>query len=277
MKKPIFLTIIFLGLIFQALAQDQAKAYSGEKFSSLDEGIDSPVTATIIYDNYVHTDGLKADWGYSILIEGAGKTILFDTGTNPKIFRENFEKMKLDASNIDEVFISHEHGDHFGGLHEFLSLNKEVKVVVPETFSERFISDYINECKALQLVSGPAQISRHLYTTGVMGEQIPEQALVLNTSKGLIVMTGCSHPGIIEMLNEIKETFGKDIYLVFGGFHLMMSSSKNIDKIIAEMKELGVQKCGATHCTGEKQIGWFREAFGENFVEMGVGNKIIFN
>jgi 7,8-dihydropterin-6-yl-methyl-4-(beta-D-ribofuranosyl)aminobenzene 5'-phosphate synthase len=127
------------------------------------------------------------------------------------------------------------------------------------------------------LVKDPAKICDNLYSSGEFKYQIPEQALVLNTRNGLVVMTGCSHPGIIEMLKEIKSAFNKNIYMVFGGFHLLDKSDKEMDQIISEMKALGVVKCGATHCTGEKQIQLIRDAFGVNFVELGVGNSIVIN
>ena len=100
---------------------------------------------------------------------------------------------------------------------------------------------------------------------------------MLNTKNGLVVMTGCSHPGIIEMLKKIRSVFNKDIYMVFGGFHLMSKSDEEMDRIISEMKSIGLVKCGATHCTGDHQIAMIREAFGNNFIEMGVGNSIVIN
>jgi len=155
-------------------------------------------------------------------------------------------------------------------------MNNKVKVVVPETFTKAFLEEYSDECSGIELVGDASQICNNLYSTGVLGQRIPEQALVLNTKKGLVVMTGCSHPGIVEMLTNIKATFKSNIYLVFGGFHLMDRSDKEIEIIIDEMKSLGVKKCGATHCTGERQIDLFRKAFGKDFVEMGAGNVIIF-
>jgi len=118
-------------------------------------------------------------------------------------------------------------------------------------------------------------ICNNLWTSGEFEYQIPEQALVLNTKKGLVVMTGCSHPGIIDMLKKIKSDFNRNIYMVFGGFHLMQKSDKEMDTIITEMKALGVVKCGATHCTGDRQIKMFREAFGDNYFELGVGNTLV--
>ncbi len=275
MRIKVFISLLLLSaLVLKGIAQTGPARYSGEIFTSLDKGIEGRVNVTVIYDNYVFTEGLEADWGFSLLLEGLDKTILFDTGTKPTIFRKNFEKLKLDPAKINEVFISHEHGDHFGGLHEFLTMNSEVKLVVPNTFSKRFINQYKGECKSIETVSGPAEICPGLYTTGVQGIAIPEQSLVLNTGKGLVVITGCSHPGIIDMLESIKVSFGKNIYMVFGGFHLMNASDGEIDIIIRQMRELGVQKCGATHCTGERQIELFRKAFGKDFVEMGAGNIV---
>jgi len=92
-----------------------------------------------------------------------------------------------------------------------------------------------------------------------------------------VVMTGCAHPGIVRMLSEIKQTFNKNIVAVFGGFHLMNKSKAETEEIITAIKSLGVVRCGATHCTGEMQIDMFREAFGENYFDLGAGNKVIFN
>lgn len=274
MEAKIFLSVIlaFTLLNISCSQKDNHKYYAGKGPEFIGDGITAPVRIHIIYDNYVYKEGTQADWGFSVLIEGLEKCILFDTGTKPEIFESNFRKMGLDATKIDEVFISHEHRDHFGGLSALLNMNPDVKVVVPETFSNKFFRIPEATGSVAELVSKPVQLCNGLYSTGIIGNTIPEQSMVLNTSKGLVVMTGCSHPGIINILKQVKKDFGKDIYMVFGGFHLMNSSQKQINSIIDSMHELGVQKCGATHCTGEKQIQWFREAFGENFVEMGTGN-----
>ncbi|MEA1887822.1 MAG: MBL fold metallo-hydrolase [Bacteroidota bacterium] len=274
--KHLFLTTIMLTILLTTSCSQEKNYnyYTGQGPEAMGEPITSPVNIHVIYDNYVYKKGTQADWGFSILIEGLDKCILFDTGTKPEIFEANFKEMGLDASEIDEVFISHEHRDHFGGLEAMLKMNPDVKVVVPETFGKNFFRIPEQTGSLTELVSKPVQICRGLYTTGVLGRAIPEQSMVLNTGKGLVVMTGCSHPGIINILEQVEEDFGKDIYMVFGGFHLMNSSEKQINEIIERMNELGVQKCGASHCTGEQQIKWFRQAFGENFVELGTGNVI---
>jgi 7,8-dihydropterin-6-yl-methyl-4-(beta-D-ribofuranosyl)aminobenzene 5'-phosphate synthase len=237
-------------------------------------GIDQPVTVKVIYDNYIHLDGLQSDWGFSILVEGLDKTILFDTGTKPEVFASNFRKMGLDASEIDFLVLSHEHGDHIGGIPAFVEMKKAIPVVFPHSFSDTFKKRMTGIGLEPVQVKEPAMICENLYTSGEFECEIPEQCLVLNTKHGLVVMTGCSHPGIIRMLKEIKEMFNKDIYMVFGGFHLMQKSEKEMDAIIAEMKALGIVKCGATHCTGDKQIQMFKDSYGENYFELGVGNVI---
>jgi len=160
---------------------------------------------------------MKEDWGYSCYIDGLDKIILFDTGTQPEIFRNNFLLAGLKAESIDEVFLSHEHGDHTGGLSELLKMSTDLTVVAPETFSNDFFRNVLQSGAEVAKISEPVEICTNLYSTGIMGKQIPEQALVLNTRSGLVVMTGCSHPGIIEMLKTIKKTFGENFVTMGAG------------------------------------------------------------
>lgn len=244
---------------------------------TVNNGIENPVTIWVIYDNYSKKEGVKPDWGYSILIEGLDKSVLFDTGANPGIFESNFREMGIDAGKIDCVVVSHEHGDHANGITSFARLRNNIPVIIPVSFSQDFKTEMEKSGLHPLLVKEPAKICRNLYTSCEFSGAIPEQALVLNTKQGLVVMTGCSHPGIIEMLRQLKSTFNKNIYLVFGGFHLLQKTNSEMKSIIENMKALGVVKCGATHCTGDKQTRMIRDAFGENFVELGAGNVIIIN
>lgn len=281
MKAPRILSVFLLTLSLQAQLIGQDYKYLDNK-SGLSEitaynGIDKPVTVKVIYDNYVRVEGFKSDWGYSILIEGLEKEVLFDTGTRPDIFEFNFSKMGLDAGKIDLIVFSHEHGDHTEGLPAFVKMRKGIPVIIPASFSDPFKKKMIDFGLTPVLVKGPAKIYENLYTSGEFPYEIPEQALVLNTRNGLVVMTGCSHPGIVEMLKEIKSVFNKNIYMVFGGFHLLDKSEKEMDSIISEMKAIGVVKCGATHCTGKQQIQMIKDAFGTDYFELGVGSAIVIN
>jgi 7,8-dihydropterin-6-yl-methyl-4-(beta-D-ribofuranosyl)aminobenzene 5'-phosphate synthase len=278
-KRVLSVLLLLLFLVSQAKGQDYKYLESIEAASgiSLSAGIENPVSVKVIYDNYVKVEEMKEDWGYSIYIEGLDKEILFDTGTKPEVFESNFKKLGIDATLIDFLILSHEHGDHTGGIPAFVNMRKGIPVIIPQSFSKKFKKEMSGSGLIPLLVNKPAMICNNLWTSGEFEYQIPEQALVLNTKKGLVVMTGCSHPGIIEMLKKIKSDFNRNIYMVFGGFHLMQKSDKEMDTIITEMKALGVVKCGATHCTGDRQIKMFREAFGENYFELGVGNTITIN
>lgn len=281
MKTEKILSVLILILLLQAQScgQDYPYLSNQEGLGSLTSsgGIVKPVTVRVIYDNYLRVDSLTADWGYSIIIEGLEKTILFDTGTKPGIFASNFRKMGLDASAIDVLVLSHEHGDHTGGISSFVKMKTNIPVIIPHSFTTAFKKKMDNLGLKPLLVKEPAMICEDLYTSGEFDFPLAEQALVLDTKQGLVVMTGCSHPGIVEMLEEIKTSFNKNIYMVFGGFHLLEKSDDEMDVIISAMKALGVVKCGATHCTGDGQIKMFREAFGENYFELGAGNVIVIN
>lgn len=279
MKKNILNCVLLLLFVMSTdlsgQAYDRLEDNKGIKDITAKSGISSPVTIHIIYDNYVCVEGTTADWGYSLLIEGLEKEILFDTGTKPEVFESNFIKMALDPAKVDEIILSHEHGDHTGGITAFTTMKTGIPLIVPHSFSGPFLKKMTTLGLKPVLVGESSIICEHLFTSGEFDYQIAEHALVLDTPNGLVVMTGCAHPGIIEMLRLIKQDFNKNIYMVFGGFHLMDKSEKEMDKIITEMKSLGVVKCGATHCTGESQIAMFGKAYGDDYFELGVGNKIV--
>ncbi len=252
-------------------------AFIGMDGAGSDNGLsDQPLRLTILYDNYLHKEGTKADWGYSCLIEGTEKTILFDTGTQPQILMHNVKALGVDLKTVDQIVISHNHDDHTGGLTAVLDRNHEVTVYYPKSFPPEF-GQRIERLQAkVQTVDQPIEICRDVYLTGEMGVEIKEQALIIDTPKGLIVVTGCSHPGIVDILKRSREVVDKPIRLVFGGFHLMEAKDAEMREIIAAFRSLRVEKCGATHCTGDAQIAMFKTAFGDNYVPMGTGRVIEF-
>jgi 7,8-dihydropterin-6-yl-methyl-4-(beta-D-ribofuranosyl)aminobenzene 5'-phosphate synthase len=235
---------------------------------------DNPITVTILYDNYIFSEGLQTDWGFSCIIKGTEKTILFDTGTKSHILFHNINKLNLNPKDVELVAISHIHGDHTGGLFAFLDENNKVTVYLPASFPDEFISRVEKAGAKVVPVDKPAEICKGVSLTGEMGVQIKEQSLILNTSKGLVVITGCAHPGIVGIVKRAKEVSDKKIYLVCGGFHLLSKSEDEVKEIISEFKDLEVMKVGASHCTGDRAIELFKEAYKENFVQMGVGKVI---
>jgi len=235
----------------------------------------SQVTMTILYDNYGLVENAKPDWGFSCLIQGTEKTILFDTGMHDNILLQNCKILNLKLNSIDQIVISHDHGDHTGGLVTATKMNPGISVYVPNSFSSMFDSIIKMENGTLVRVDKPMEICRRVHLTGEMGDFFREQSLILDTSNGLVIITGCSHQGIVNVLKRAKKMFkDKEIYMVFGGFHLLKHPPHAVKEIIREFKALGVKKCGATHCTGASAIALFKEAFGENYVSMGVGKVV---
>jgi 7,8-dihydropterin-6-yl-methyl-4-(beta-D-ribofuranosyl)aminobenzene 5'-phosphate synthase len=182
-----FLSIVLVILSLQAhvLGQDFKFLNDPAGLSGISaiNGIDNPVTIKVVYDNYVKVDGLKSDWGYSIVIEGLDKGILFDTGANPAVFESNFKKTGIDPEKIDFLVLSHEHGDHTEGIPAFARLKKDIPVTIPYSFSESFKKKIVELGFEPLLVKEPAKICANLYSSGEFSGPIPEQALVLNKNK----------------------------------------------------------------------------------------------
>jgi 7,8-dihydropterin-6-yl-methyl-4-(beta-D-ribofuranosyl)aminobenzene 5'-phosphate synthase len=195
-------------------------------------------------------------------------------GTQPNIFRHNLESLGIDLDTVDQVVISHEHGDHTGGLWFFLEKKAGVPVYFPASFSSGFSRRVESAGGRTVRVTEPVEICRDVWVTGEIKRQANELGIILDTSQGLVVITGCAHPGIAGMVERARGRLNKDVYFVFGGFHLMEKAKAEVDAIIERFQEAGVRKCGATHCTGDQQIEWFRQAYGENFEGMGVGRII---
>ena len=164
---------------------------------------------TILYDNTVFQAGLKPDWGFSCLVEAHNRTILFDTGSNGSILLENMDKIGVDLSAIDEVFISHPHFDHIGGLSAFLNENNNVKIYVPISLRG------IRNAKEIIHIDGPLELHENIFSTGEL-EHI-EQSMAVKIDKGLVLVVGCSHPKMENILQAASQ-FGK-AYAIIGGLH----------------------------------------------------------
>ena len=234
------------------------------------------ISVTILYDNYLFTEGLKTQWGFSCIVNGTEKTILFDTGTNSDTLFYNIDKLNVNSQDAELIVLSHFHTDHTGGLIPFLGRNSDVSVYMPVSFPDEFKSETAEKGAEVISVTDPVEICSNVFLTGEMGTEIKEQAIILDTEKGVVLITGCAHPGIVDIIKRTKEVVKKDIYLVCGGFHLSLHSEEDVKKIISDFKELGVMNVGPTHCTGKRAIELFKEAYGENFVQMGAGKVLTF-
>jgi 7,8-dihydropterin-6-yl-methyl-4-(beta-D-ribofuranosyl)aminobenzene 5'-phosphate synthase len=235
---------------------------------------ETPTTITVLYDNYVFDQACGSDWGFACLISGTEKTILFDTGAKGDLLLGNFDKMKLRPADVDLVVISHNHGDHTGGLLPFLGKNEHTGIYLPAATPEPFVKDARAHAASVSVVTKPVEICEGVHVLGPLGDKIIEQALVVDTEKGLVIITGCSHPGVVAIGKAAKEHLGREIFMVLGGMHLLRHADEDLHQVVDDLKGLGVQKVGPTHCSGDKAIAKMKQAFGDGFVRMGVGRVI---
>jgi 7,8-dihydropterin-6-yl-methyl-4-(beta-D-ribofuranosyl)aminobenzene 5'-phosphate synthase len=225
---------------------------------------------TIVYDNIAYDTRLRAEWGFACWVQYDETVLLFDTGGDGSILLENLQALDLDPQEIDVVVLSHYHGDHIGGMESLLATGARPAVYVPSTFPTQY-KNQLKESVTVHEVSGSREILPGVYSTGKMGLNIPEQGLVLKTSCGLVVVTGCAHPGIVDMVNRAKEVGQDDLYLVVGGFHLGDTSPTAVRQICQDFRELGIQTVAPSHCTGEEAIGVFASEFGDGYLSAGAG------
>jgi 7,8-dihydropterin-6-yl-methyl-4-(beta-D-ribofuranosyl)aminobenzene 5'-phosphate synthase len=255
-------------LVFAFLAVPAAVA-GGDRMIDLDQ-----LTVRIIYDNTEPQEGFEADWGFSCVIEGTGKTILFDTGGKGDIFIKNLTAAGVSPSDIDIVVISHKHWDHIGGLGSFLEANGDVKVYVPVSFEPDVKKEIAAGCTELVEVADPLEVLPGVYSTGDMDGPVREQSLALKTDRGAVVITGCAHPGIDRIVAEAAEVVGDDVLCVMGGFHLGRAGEKKLEQIASSFDGSGVKFCGASHCTGDESIAFFARRYGDRYVRLGAGTVI---
>lgn len=240
---------------------------------------DSILKISMIYNNIGKDESMVNEWGLSILIESSEETILFDTGGKSEILMENMKQAGIDIGKISKVVISHNHWDHVNGLGAFLENEVNPKVYVPEDCLE----DIRYNFKQANLigVKESMKINDSVWTTGQLtGEYsdkpIYEQSIVVKNDNALYLFTGCSHPGIVKIVEHTRQLFfDEELKLVAGGFHLNRHSEKQVYDISDKLKNLGVEKIAPSHCTGEKAIGIFFDEWGNDFITFDLSrNKI---
>jgi 7,8-dihydropterin-6-yl-methyl-4-(beta-D-ribofuranosyl)aminobenzene 5'-phosphate synthase len=231
------------------------------------------MTITVVYDNHEYDPRLRSDWGFACLVELGHTTLLFDTGGNGDILLANMSELEIDPLEIDHTFLSHIHGDHTGGLAALLGTGVRPVVWVPRSFPPTF-KERVRSYTELREVSSPIEVLPGAHSTGELGSGIIEQSLVLETSRGLVLITGCAHPGILNILNEVKELHSDEFYLVVGGLHLGGKSHAELQEIVGQIRILGVQRVAPCHCTGDEAIRMFSDEWDGNYVTTGVGTVI---
>lgn len=238
------------------------------------EDMNADAVLITLYDNYQSNPELKTGWGFSCLVKVGNRNILFDTGNDSETLLYNMGKMGINPKEIDSIVLSHIHGDHTGGLDGILEENSDVNIFLPESFPENFKTSAKASGAAVTDISEAAKLFDKVYSTGELGTTIKEQSLIVETKKGLVVITGCAHPGVVNIVKKAKEFLGEEIYLVIGGFHLGGASDSELMSIIEDFRELGVKKAAPCHCSGNRTRELFRQEYGNNFIENGVGRII---
>lgn len=228
----------------------------------------------VLFNSDGTRDDFSVGWGVSFLVN---HRILFDTGEKAEALVHNITGMAVDFSSLDGVVISHDHWDHTGGLRAALETRPGINVYSCPGFSEEFKKGVKAQGGRLIENSGFAEIAKNIFVTGEIlgdykGQPMPEQALVARTDKGLTVITGCAHPGIVRMLEQVRAQFPEDrFYAVFGGFHLMKTSSEELRAIVRVFKSLGVRKAGPTHCSGAQAQRAFQKEYGDDLLSVRAG------
>lgn len=233
---------------------------------------DNKMDLNMIYNNTGSSSTLQNGWGLSVWIQRSDDAVLFDTGGDSSILWDNIQQSGLNPGLLSKIVISHNHWDHTNGLGRVLKETKyKPAVYVPAHDNEEFQRKHPQAM--FQFIKEAQKLDDDLWTTGQMTSSsgfnhIYEQALVIVQHNNVNILTGCSHPGIVEIVHKAGKIFpGKTIELVAGGFHLMNKTGKEVRLISEKIKKTGVQHIAPSHCTGERAIQIFRETWRERFVD----------
>jgi 7,8-dihydropterin-6-yl-methyl-4-(beta-D-ribofuranosyl)aminobenzene 5'-phosphate synthase len=265
--------------------------------------------ATILYDAFGNSDDLKEDWGFSVLIEYAGKKILFDTGNNSKIFAANAKALDVDLKDLDFVVISHRHGDHTSGLRHLLKVNPKVKIYAPaepfgvfgstlpkgfyktvDTLPENMRYFDGEEPKAIPsgspwpganfaFVDTKVEVAPGIFiiptvstVTGTL--ELRELTMAINTPRGLVVVVGCSHPGVEEILSAVS-VVNPHVHMLLGGLHLVKTPDAEIERLASALHDKWkIERIAPGHCTGEPAFARLKQVFGESYLYAGLGSRV---
>lgn len=267
------------------------------------------VRITVLYDAFGKRAGMQKDWGYSALVEYAGKRMLFDTGNNADILEQNAKAKGIDLSKLDFVVMSHRHGDHMAGLTYLLRVNPRVKIYAPKegfgVYGGDLPSGFYRKDASLpldqryydgsppdvmrfgsawpganfELVDENTEIARDIHLITLVSDkpgalEMRELSLAINTPEGMAIVVGCSHPGI-DRIVAAAAAINPRIQVIAGGFHLLATSDGDIAKIVAVLLDtFKVRYVAPGHCTGEPAFTALKRAFGTRYLYAGLGTTL---
>ncbi len=267
---------------------------------------------TILYDAFGNSPELKKDWGFSALVEYRGKRVLFDTGNNAEIFAANVKALGVDIGKLDFVVISHRHSDHATGLKYLLTVNPTVEIytprddfgafggLIPRSFLRSVESlpphmRYFDGAPPVEIPTGTpwpnakfvrmdtlTEIAPGIYVVPTISHvpgamELRELSLSIRTPKGVLLVVGCSHAGIEEILSALT-VVEKHVHLIVGGLHLVSTSDPEVARIATALRERWkVDRIAPGHCTGEPAFAALQRTFGEDYLYAGVARIIDIN
>ena len=273
---------------------------------------DAPARVTILYDAFGKPSALKRGWGYSALVEYGGKRVLFDTGGNLDDFAFNVNALDVDLARLDFVVLTHRHGDHTSGLHHVLKVNPSVRIYTPaeaayfdtptgpaltgmikrriETapedmhyydgkYPERIASGSPWPGAKFTQIRAPTEVTPGFWLFPTQSEtpgtrEMNEVSMAVRTPQGLVLMVGCSHPGV-EKIAEAASKIDSRIYSVFGGLHLVDIQDSEVSSMVSRFRDKWkLERVAAGHCTGEFAFSEMNRIFGSKFDHAGVGSVI---
>jgi 7,8-dihydropterin-6-yl-methyl-4-(beta-D-ribofuranosyl)aminobenzene 5'-phosphate synthase len=261
---------------------------------------------TILYDAFGKDSAMQRDWGYAALVEYGEKRILFDSGNNPGVLAHNAKAKSIDLSKLDFVVMSHRHGDHMGGLAHLLKANPKVTIYAPKegygVYGADLPSSFYRKDPSLapeqryyggappdvmrfgsawpganfQLVDKTVEIASGVYLISLISDkpgtlELHELSLAIKAPNGMVLVVGCSHPGIDKIVEAVSRIDPR-VHLIVGGFHLLVASDADIQKIVTALHDtFNVQYVAPGHCTGEPAFTALKKAFGDRYLFAGLG------
>lgn len=265
---------IFVRLTALGLLLSLSTLFATEPVINTTNSPENAVLVTIIYDNYQDDTSLETDWGFACLVEYQGEKLLFDAGRKIDLYRKNVNKLKIKPEQIPSLFISHEHGDHTAGIPWITEINPSVKCYLPASYEAHLRDKKRLPPNSLGL-SNPSHLYGPFYSTGDNFESFKEQGLIIKTEDGGVLISGCGHPGIVEMVSAAREDLGIKVHTVIGGLHLMRTSGEDVKNIVATLQKMGIKQICPTHCTGDSSIAIFKESFNDGYLHGGTGRILV--
>lgn len=278
-NRAILLILLLISIIIAALIiieQRKEEKPAQEVGMKLSPGCLSRVEIIILVDNNPNPQrpDLKPIWGISMLVRAGNMSILFDTGPSPEALKHNCEALRVNLSELTFVVISHEHGDHVGGLPYVAKMKPGVTVYVPSKMSA-YVKEWI---KSLNLtlvdVERTSVVSKGVIIIGQLYGPPWEQALALNTTRGLVILVGCSHPGVENVVTKAMKELKTKPYLVIGGFHMSSRPREDCERTVKELLKLGVRLIAPIHCSGSTMRRIMEDKYDKYYLKAYIGTKI---